>query len=344
MTPMLHVNAYTGGTAVPSARFRVRQYIPELRRLGIGMRELGARFGSYPPSQRALRPAWGIATITERLSAALRFRDADVTLLQREMVSTLPTVERFTKAPRVFDVDDAIWLHRQGRAAVTIARFCTAVICGSSYIAEFFDSCGAIVTVLPTAVDTDRFAPSLPREANASVICWSGTSSGLRFLTAIERPLSAVLSADKRRRLRIVSNVRPRLDLIPADQVEFVPWSEDVEVTAIQNSDVAIMPLDNSPWARGKCSYKLLTYMACGIPVVASPVGMNAEVLAKGPIGYAARTTDEWIDALESILADADLRSAMGATGREVAVRDYSVKALAPRLAGILRSSAERAA
>jgi glycosyltransferase involved in cell wall biosynthesis len=77
---------------------------------------------------------------------------------------------------------------------------------------------------------------------------------------------------------------------------------------------------------------------------VASPVGMNAEVLAKGQIGYAARTTDEWIDALESILADADLRSAMGATGREVAVRDYSVKALAPRLAGILRSSAERAA
>src|SRR5581483_3252034 len=119
---MLRVTAYTGGHSVPSARFRVRQYISPLRQYGVDIHERPARFGSYPPHRRALRPIWGALALGERLAAAAVSHHSDVTLLQREMISTLARVERFTKAPRVLDVDDAIWLLRGGHSACTLAR------------------------------------------------------------------------------------------------------------------------------------------------------------------------------------------------------------------------------
>jgi glycosyltransferase involved in cell wall biosynthesis len=300
------------------------------------MRESGARFGSYPPSNRALRTGWGMAALAERFLAVMACRDTDVTFLQREMLSTLATVERFTRSPRVLDVDDAIWLSRGGRCAVTLAQLSDAVICGNSFIAEFFAQYSPNVAVLPTAVDTEHFRP-LAAKSNSKVICWSGTSGGFRFLDGIEDALATVLSADAERRLRIVSDARPTLRSVPENQIEFVRWTESTEAAAIQDCALGIMPLDDSPWARGKCSYKLLAYMACGIPVIATPVGMNADVLAKGDFGLPACTTAEWVDAVDFLLKWPERACAMGSTGRGIVLRDYSVEALAPRLASLLR-------
>jgi glycosyltransferase involved in cell wall biosynthesis len=333
---VLRVTAYTGGDRVPSARFRVRQYIPYLEDCGVEVREFPARFGSYPPVKRLLRPVWGVATIAERLRAAVRSHAAELTLLQREMVSTLTTAERFTKAPRILDVDDAIWLLRGGRFAIAIARLCHTVICGNSFIAEFFRDHARNVVILPTPVDTDRFRPATDGHRPAGVICWSGSSSGMQFLEAIEKPLARVLARNPKRRLRVVSDAPPRFPSLPSGQVAFVRWSEAVEVRAIQDASVGIMPLDDSPWSRGKCSYKLLSYMACGLPVVATPVGMNAEVLSRGRVGLSARNAGEWVDAIESVLSRPESACAMGAAGRELVVREYSLESLAVRLATIL--------
>ena len=335
---MLRVAAYTGGKDVPSARFRVRQYIPALARLGIDIRERPARFGSYPPTTRSLRPGWGVLALAERFHAALGSRDADVTLLQREMLSTFATVERFTKAPRVLDVDDAIWLLRGGQAAVSLARWCDLVICGSAFIADFFRGHAPSVAVLPTPVDTDRYRPSQVVERDMRVICWSGTSSGLPFLYGIEPALSAALAADPKRRLRVVCDAPPQFREIRASQLEFVSWSEAVEVAAIQDAGLAIMPLDDSLWARGKCSYKLLTYMACGVPIVATPVGMNRELLLRGSVGLAASTTGEWVDGIEAILDSPARAAQMGEAGRQIVARDYSLNTLSLRMAEILCS------
>jgi glycosyltransferase involved in cell wall biosynthesis len=100
---------------------------------------------------------------------------------------------------------------------------------------------------------------------------------------------------------------------------------------------VGLMPLDDTTWARGKCSFKLLTYMACGVPVVASPVGMNVEVLSAGG-GLAARGHDEWIDTIDSLLGNEAAARRAGEQGREAVLRDYSLPTVTPRLARILRS------
>ena len=274
--------------------------------------------------------------MAERFHAALGSRDTDVTLLQREMLSTFATVERFTKAPRVLDVDDAIWLLRGSESAKSLARCCDLVICGNQFIAEFFRNHSPSVVVLPTPVDTDRYRPAADKERDPGLICWSGTSSGLHFLHGIEPALTAVLGEDSKRRLRVVCDAPPSFQQLSSAQVEFVPWSEDVEVAAIQDAAVAIMPLDDSLWARGKCSYKLLTYMACAVPVIATPVGMNCELLSHESAGLAAATSAEWVDAIEAILRSPARAVAMGAAGRQLVERDYSLRNLSVRMAGIL--------
>src|SRR3954470_5821606 len=108
----MRVAAFTGGRKISSARFRVRQYLPGLREHGIDVHEFIARFGSWPPRSAAIRPLWLGATLAQRLPAVLQSHSYDAVLLQRELVSTLVTLERLTKSPRILDLDDAVWLNR----------------------------------------------------------------------------------------------------------------------------------------------------------------------------------------------------------------------------------------
>ena len=254
------------------------------------------------------------------------------------MLSTFVTAEPFTKPPRALDVDDAIWLYGDGSFARRLAGLSELVICGNDFLAEQFHRWNSNVHILPTAVDTGRYRPlDSARTVDHKRIGWCGSASTLRYLEDLIPVFKAVLESRRDVKLRIVAEVRPRLDGIAENQLEFIPWSPEVEVRAIQEMSVGLMPLEDTPWARGKCSFKLLTYMACGIPVVASPVGMNIEVLSAGG-GLAARGHDEWIDAIDSLLDKEAVAQRMGQQGREAVLRDYSLRALTPRLARILRS------
>lgn len=332
---MLRMAALTQGRTVGSGRFRVHQLVPALAARGVGVRVFDATFGAYPPSHRLARPAWLVATLAERALAAWRTRAFDLVLLQRELVSTLATVEPLAGRPRVLDVDDAIWLHRDGRAARRIAAGCDLVICGNSFIADWFAGQGRPVAILPTAVDAARFRPA-PRAAGTPlVVGWTGSSSGFRYLLGIEDALRDVLAAEPRARVRVVADRPPPFRHLPADRVDFVRWSPETEVGSVQDMTVGIMPLEDSDWERGKCSYKMLLYMACGRPVVVSPVGMNVEVLAQGDLGRAARSMAEWRDAVLELLRDAGAAARLGAVGREIVERHYAVEPIADRLAAL---------
>jgi glycosyltransferase involved in cell wall biosynthesis len=339
---MLKVIAYTGGHNAGASIPRVQQYIPYLKKQDIEMTESASRAGSYPPERGFWRRiAWGFWNLAEHVPAPGRSLRYDVTLLQREMLSTFVTFEPFLKHPRVLDVDDAIWVHRGGGFARRLAELCDHVICGNNFLAEGFSRWNPKVSVLPTAVDTQRFIPANgSHRPGRPVIGWLGLSSGLAFFRDIEAALSDVLRRHPEAVLRIISDKAPEFRLLPPLQVEYIRYSRAREVSDIQELTVGIMPLDDSEGARGKCSFKMLQYMACGIPVVASPFGMNAEVLAKGGVGFGAARPKDWVDALEALLTDANLRGRMGEAGRSVVSQHYSVEVLAPRLATILRAQA----
>ena len=124
--------------------------------------------------------------------------------------------------------------------------------------------------------------------------------------------------------------------------VEVLPWSEETEAEQVGRFDIGIMPLEDGPWEKGKCGYKLIQYMACGVPVVASPVGINVEIVNENRCGQLAESVTEWAEALKKILSSRTLQSELGMAGREAVEQKYSLQVQAPLLADILRSVAQR--
>jgi glycosyltransferase involved in cell wall biosynthesis len=147
-----------------------------------------------------------------------------------------------------------------------------------------------------------------------------------------------VMQHHSRTKLLIVADRPPQFKLLPASRVEFQRWTPPTELAAIARMSVGLMPLADNAWCNGKCSYKMLCYMAAGLPVVVTAAGMNREVLAMGEVGMSAACEREWVDALTALLDDEDLRQRMGAAGRAVVEERFSLLKLAERYAGVFQS------
>ena len=111
----------------------------------------------------------------------------------------------------------------------------------------------------------------------------------------------------------------------PGFPVEHVPWTYDTEADALARGDIGIAPTPCDRWTLGKCGFKIIQYMAAGLPVIASPVGANAEIVRAGDTGLLATTQAEWVEAIRKLAADANLRAAMGRAGRKRVDREFSL-------------------
>jgi len=301
----------TSGRDVPSSRFRVMQYLPRLKevaRVSVSpcrppkdLTHFDFRFGGWP-----LGFLLFIGKFVSRLTAICRGPLHDLVYIERELlVSWAPALEKLAikMAPRaIFDFDDAIYL-RHSDAIATICRRAKNVIVGNETLAAFARPHAAQVTVLPTPIDAERYTPGA---RDRKTVVWTGSADNLKYLAAIRPRIKAPL--------RVVCNRKPDFDC------EFIPWSREAEVESLRTSGCGIMPLPDDEWTRGKCGFKLLQYMACGLPCVASPVGVNAEI-----VGGTGVVTDDWEDGVERALA------MDGAPARARVEERYSVAALFPK-------------
>jgi len=334
---MLKVAAFTGGLNDPSARFRLRQYIPILKKQDIEVTDFYSKVGKYPPRNKLMRPLWAFVTLSMRIPDILKSYNYNITVLQREMLSTFKTFELFTKSPRILDVDDAIWLHKDGKFINMIAANCDAVICGNKYIADYFSKINNSIYILPTGVDINRYKSINTKNTTIkNIIGWMGTSGGFKYLYKIEKAISIILKKYSNAKLRVVSDRMPKFSLIKNNQLEFIKWSSEIEIKSLQDILVGIMPLEDSLWERGKCSYKMLLYMACEKPTIVSPVGMNNDILLQGNVGLKAKTIDDWVECFEILLTKPKLAAKMGREGRKVVIENYSLQKLSNEFSKIL--------
>ena len=128
------------------------------------------------------------------------------------------------------------------------------------------------------------------------------------------------------------------LDEIPG---KLIPWNAETETKELTCFDVGIMPLPDTPWEKGKCGFKIIQYMAAGLPVIASPVGVNSEIVDHGISGFLASSTKEWVKYLGILKGDPGLRRTMGVAGRGIVEEKYSLEKVAPKLVSILKEAAE---
>jgi len=349
---VIKVAALTSGRDTPSSRFRVRQHIHALFSRGVKVKEfvpliekyrdLPRLPGGFRFAERILYAGLNVAKLAVRVPAIVNSRRYDVTWLEREIFSGRATMEGLLKKPIALDVDDAIWLSgpHAARSAETIARQASVVLAGNRYIGEWFSQFCSDVRLVPTAIDPQRFRQAdRPSFERRFAIGWTGLSSSYGLLYDIEKPLEQFLSASDAQ-LVVIAEKPPAFRTIAPNRIRFIRWSPDVEADALHQFDVGIMPLPDNEWSRGKCSLKMLQYMAVGLPVVVSPVGLNQEILEMGTIGRAARTADDWVSALRELQRDRDLRIRLGCEGRRIVEQHFSVPVIADKLAAVFRSIA----
>lgn len=251
--------------------------------------------------------------------------------------------------PLVYDFDDAIWRHDvEGRSrAMTwlrapwkVAAICRAarlVTVGNEYLAGFARQHAATVAVVPTSIDVDRYPEIPPPPAGAPfTVVWSGSHSTLPMLDAL-RPALERVARQIPLRLRVVCDVAP--EPLGHGEVEFVRWRAASEAADLAPAHVGLMPLPDTPFARGKCGCKALQYMAIGRPAVVSPVGVNRDIVRDGDNGRWATTPEEWERALLQLAADPSARDRMGRAARQTVQAGYSARASADAFARAVRGA-----
>lgn len=356
MTPdrlrLLALTRYAADGA--SSRIRFEQYLPALAP-GFAV-ECRSLFGSdYLPRLYAgdstLLPA--VAALARRLVLLLQAGRPDLLFIEKEALPWLPAALELRLLPRrvpyVLDIDDA-WFHRYDlhRSAVVrrllghkidaLMRGAALVLAGNDYLAARARAAGARrIEIVPSVVDTDRLQPARgPRPPGGPVVIgWIGSPVTARYLL----PMAPALRAACREGgalLHVIGASDPGLPGVPC-RVD--PWSFEHEAEYLQQFDIGIMPLADTPWERGKCGFKIIQYMAAGLPVVATPVGVNRD-LVNDAVGFLAGTEAEWGAALKRLIRDAGLRARLGAAGRERAMREYSLALWGPRVAGLLAAAA----
>ena len=212
------------------------------------------------------------------------------------------------------------------------------VIAGNQYLADYARKSGARkVNVLPTAIDLNRYSQDWERSnedaASMVKVVWIGQHYTAKFLRPFA-PLFEKIAAEGKARFSAIGIDANKAELPMAS----VQWSEETEASAIAEHDIGIMPLEDSPFERGKCGYKLIQYMACGLPVVASPVGVNRQIVEHGVNGYLAESLEDWETAIKTLSADPELRKMFGVAGRRKVERNYCIQVTGPVLVELLES------
>ncbi len=315
------------------------------------------RIAAFRPHLEAAGHTLTIRTLPKgvvpRLRTLSRVGSADVVVLQRKLLSRFEAAWLRRKARKlVFDFDDAIWLRdshsgkgfdspkRAGRWRAII-RHADAVVAGNAILAERVRSVRdpGQVCVIPTCLDLAQYPPpEKPSSVEPIRLVWVGSSSTLQGLESRRDLFEALGEALPGLRFKVICDRFPRFDRLPVDAV---PWSERTEAAELAAADIGIGWVPDDPWSRGKCALKLLQYQAAGLPVVANPVGVQADIVRPGVNGFLATTTEEWIAAVCALAADASLRLRFGEAGREQVRKSYSVEVGAARWLALLERLGE---
>ncbi len=341
----------TSGDRAPATRFRVLQFLPHLRAAGhrcVVAHSLPQKYDYWPalgwrPSQwfkRGVR-MWHLVR-----AWAGRF---DVIVLERELFhdATWSMEARFRRVARamVLDVDDAVFLEHPGKLE-HIVPMCDAVIAGNRFLKEWADPLHPEVVVIPTCVDLESYTPRPPERSagRPPVVGWMGTTGNLNYLRVMAPALRS-LAARCDFELRLVAPEDTPLATLDLKGVRttFLRWDGRREIEHLHGFDVGIMPLRmDQPWDIYKCGLKLIQYMAVGTPGVASPVGVNSEIIDHGKNGYLAATPEQWEEHLGALVQDPELRARMGAAARRRVEEAYSVQVCLPRWIETVKRAAEK--
>ena len=311
-----------------SFRQRIAVYLNLLRANGVD-------------SEVAQMPRW----ILSRRKLFARTKEFDAVFLHKKTLNPFDAyyLKKYAKKI-IYDFDDAIMFddkhpetphHKRQASFKRTVMLADLIIAGNVYLAEYARRFNPNVEILPTGLDTKAYNIAKETSDGKIRLVWIGSRPTLPHLKQISPALEEISSRFDNVILRIISDEFFDLKNIP---VEKQPWSLETEATELLSSDIGLAPLADDNFTRGKCGFKILQYQAAGLPVVASPVGVNAEIACDGVNGYHATTVTEWVEKLSTLVKDISLRTRMGQSARQT-VTSFDLSSIGPRLVSLIKNS-----
>jgi glycosyltransferase involved in cell wall biosynthesis len=317
----------------PSIRLRLSDCLARYAELGVETTVLSSRRSSIRNRARLIKEA-------ARHDVVVLFKILGFSQLERNLL-------RRANRRIIFDFDDAVMFreqkHRRPLAGKNFRKFlrtlrhCEAAVGGNDFLACLARACGTRTIVLPTSIDLSKYKLKTHGEGRGLTIGWLGLSDGLPYLRHIQPALRQLSQTFPGLRLKVISDKPLHLDGVKVDNDI---WTLETEQAHLAGFDVGIMPLWDSVWTRGKCGYKILQYMGVGTPVVASDVGVNSEIIRHGQNGFLARTNEDWVKTLASLIDSAQQRREFGLRGRELVEQRYSLESFTQGYVKLMREVA----
>lgn len=340
-----------------SSRLRSLQYLPFFEKNGIEYK-VEPLISNLLLERKYKTGRYGFMSLIQAYcSRFFKFRavkEFDLVWIEKEAFPWMPYVLEklfLKKTSYILDYDDAVFhnydLHCNflvrfffGKKHDNLMKYSTLVTGGNSYLTHRAKEAGATwIENLPTVIELQRYqvvAESLKYNSPTKIV-WIGSPTTVKYLYLLE---SSFIELAKKFDFEL--HVIGGNCSMPGVKIKCHPWQEDTEASAIATCDIGIMPLLDSPWEKGKCGYKLIQYMACGLPVVASAIGANCDIVDDGQNGFLASSPDEWFTALSSLLGSPALRQKMGRIGRSCVENRYCLERTGPRFVELLNIAVER--
>lgn len=301
-----------------SYRLRFAALIEPLRRRGI---ELITR----------VRPR-NLLARRRLIQSAGRF---DAVIIQRKFLSPAEAGLLRKSAKKIFlDIDDALMFHnrpvgmishlRTRRRFLATTKILDHLVAGNLYLADQFRGLRPQLpfTVLPTVVDAMGYPQKIHKPSPSTQLVWIGSSSTLPYLAGALSALEEAAKVVRGLGLTIIADRTLSSSILP---IEHIPWSQSTERTDLLRGDIGIAPTPGDPWTLGKCGFKIIQYMAAGLPVIASPIGANAEIVEEGQTGCLPPTYADWPARIVELAQDVEKRLRLGQAGRRRAEHHFSL-------------------
>lgn len=331
----------------PGQRFRYEQYLDDLRKnFEVDIRPFldSKTYAVLYQTSNTGKKVFGILKgFLLRVTSLLAIASAHYVFIYREATPVGPPIlewiiAKVLRKKIIYDFDDAIWLTDRSKESwffrlirwrgkvASICSWSYKVSCGNEYLCAYARQFNDQVIYNPTTIDTEhlhnRELYPVVKDSNKIVIGWTGSHSTLKYLKNIESGIAELSEKYPTLELLVIADQPPQLEL---KNVRFIPWSYATEITGLLECDMGIMPLPDDMWAQGKCGFKALQYMALELPALASPVGVNTKIIEQGRNGFLCTTPQEWIVAIEKLIADKTLREELGKNGHAKVVNEFSV-------------------
>ena len=337
---ILYLTKYT--RLAGSSRMRSYQYFPYLEEAGMQVTVKpffdDAYLKDFYAGKKNISAV--LKSYVKRVGVLFSVFSYDRVVIEKEIFPFLPALAewmlKLLGIQYIVDYDDAIFHNYDqsanplikkflGNKIAKVMRFSGTVVAGNQYLADYAARSGAKnIEIIPTVIDLERYPIKQNTDADPCIVGWIGTKTTFeKHLLPCKDWIKALQNQEPNIRFHIVG-ITEDMDL--GKNVKYIRWTEETEVAEILKMDIGLMPLQDSKWEKGKCAYKLIQYAACGIPGVASDVGMNREVAVPGETGILASADEEWIQAIKTLKSNTELRHQLGRNARKIVQERYCIQ------------------